>query len=96
MARLSEMQRRILSVGSFCGPRPGSNAWPLVEFEHPDGPIGGEIIDDLIRRGLFIGTPKSEPVILHPDKDDLADFEVDCAFDYDLSPRGRAALEQKP
>ncbi len=41
----------------FLGPRPGSNAWPLLRLETAAGDVMGEDINAWIRGGLFEPEP---------------------------------------
>lgn len=76
------------------GPRPGSNSWPFVFFECDAGSVEGERIDYFIRSGLLAPRPV-DVVVLRPEADDLADFEIDCTHGYDVTPAGRAALASR-
>ena len=58
---LSIAERGALSRG-FRGPRPGSNAFPLLEIRDFGVKIPGEKIDALIRAGVLVGTPVAGPV----------------------------------
>lgn len=46
----------------FLGPRPGSNAFPLVELRDDDGDVPGERIAELARIGILVGIPAGEEI----------------------------------
>ena len=56
---LTDAERLVL-LGGFQGPRPGSNAMPLLEFRKDGVKISGERIDALIRAGELIATPRDK------------------------------------
>lgn len=56
MEEMSPDELRVLARG-FRGPRPGSNAFPLLEIRDLGVKISGERIDALIRAKHLIGTP---------------------------------------
>jgi hypothetical protein len=45
----------------FQGPRPGSNAFPLLEIRDSGVKIPGERIDALLRAGVLVATPRAAP-----------------------------------
>ena len=58
---LTRRERDILSKG-FQGPRPGSNAMPLLELRKNGIVISGERIDELERAGVLVATPRDRVV----------------------------------
>jgi hypothetical protein len=56
--KATEAMATILRRG-FIGPRPGSNAFPLLELKTPGCKFLGEEIDTWIRQGLL----RAEPVV---------------------------------
>jgi hypothetical protein len=57
---LTKEEREVLSRG-FQGPRPGSNAFPLLELRKGDVKISGERLDAMIREKVLEGWPRADP-----------------------------------
>lgn len=57
---MTKEEEAVLRRG-FRGPRPGSNAFPLLEIRDYGIKISGERIDALVRAGALVGTPVSGP-----------------------------------
>lgn len=57
---MNEAQRQILQRG-FIGPRPGSNAFPLLQLGEGESRIDGEVLDAMFRAGHFDITPARSP-----------------------------------
>jgi hypothetical protein len=93
MPPLNEAQRRILERG-FMGPRPGSNAFPLLQLGKDGSRIDGEVLDAMFRAGHFEVTPARAPS--HIRGGDAGPYgeipDVDLDFAWRLSAAGRAAL----
>lgn len=58
---LTKQERDALGHG-FRGPRPGSNAFPLLQLKDLGIHILGEKLDALIRAGILIGKPVTGPM----------------------------------
>jgi hypothetical protein len=94
---MNEAQRRILERG-FMGPRPGSNAFPLLQLGKDDSRIDGEILDTMFRAGYFDITPAQSPdQIKGGDAGPYGEIpDVDLDFAWRLNESGRKALQQTP
>jgi hypothetical protein len=57
---LTTGERDVLRHG-FHGPRPGSNAFPLLEIRECGVKIPGERIDALLRTNVLVATPRDAP-----------------------------------
>jgi len=58
MTFLTEGERRVLARG-FQGPRPGSNAFPLLSLKKEGVEVTGERIDELLRAGILHASPRA-------------------------------------
>ena len=57
LTELNDAERRILANG-FQGPRPGSNAFPLLSLKKDGTEVTGERIDELFRAGILVAIPR--------------------------------------
>lgn len=58
---LTKEERACLAHG-FCGPRPGSNFFPMLEIKDYGVQIPGEKLEALVRAKVLIGSPVSGPI----------------------------------
>lgn len=94
MTKLNDAQRQILERG-FMGPRPGSNAFPLLQLGADDSRIDGEILDAMFRAGHFDISPAVKPAeqIRGGDAGPFGEIpDVDLDFQWRLSEAGKRAI----
>lgn len=93
--KLTGDELEILRIGSFSGPEIGSNYWPLLALEGADGKqFDGELIDGLARRGFLTASRRKAARVMPGDPEQEIP-DIDCRYDYDLTPAGRAALSRE-
>lgn len=93
--KLTEAQRRLLAGCPFLGPRPGSNAFPLLALRDVGGDIAGEEIDAAVRAGLLVATPVcgDVKVIKGGDAGPYGEIpDVECTHRYAVTDVGRRAI----
>jgi hypothetical protein len=91
--KLTEAQWRQLE-GGFIGPRPGSNALPLLQLGDGASRINGDVLDALWRDGKLSATPSQQE---HQIKGGMAGPfgeipDVELNFAWRLTSAGRALL----
>ncbi|MBV5269003.1 MAG: hypothetical protein JZU55_02630 [Afipia sp.] len=93
--RLSEAQIKLLERG-FLGPRPGCNAFPLLQLGDGPSRIDGEQIDAMIRLGYLEAAAASRSeTIIGGDAGPYGEIpDVELMLVYSITPAGRAALTQ--
>lgn len=90
MTKLNDAEQRALADG-FQGPQPGSNMLPLLCFQRDGVEILGERIEELVRGGALIATPRTgQPIAqikggMTADYGDIPDIEL--THNYWLSSR---------
>ena len=90
----NDAQRRVLANG-FVGPRPGSNAFPLLQLGKGESRIDGEVLDTMFRAGHFDITKAQTPDrIKGGDGGPFGEIpDVDLDFVWTLTDAGRDALK---
>lgn len=94
VAAMNKAQRQILE-GGFIGPRPGSNAFPLLQLGKGESRIDGEILEAMFRAGHFDVAPAVSPDSIKGGDagpyGEVPDVELD--FSWRLNDMGRNALK---
>lgn len=96
MNKLTEAQVKVLETG-FLGPRPGSNAFPLLQLGMGESRIDGELIDSMIRAGHLEAFPSTDSTTIKGgDAGPYGEIpDVELMLRYELTPAGRIAISGK-